>query len=157
MITSLMNHQVRRVLHDQACNTHDDSDRADKKTQRANGDTHQLHGMTTNDSVFSSITNTRESTRQDHAPLCAPVCTRGKDRQKPVKKSRTEATLYQMDIRNTKKTYLPQRVSPCMLTFRTFCSATGLTVLAHLNGESAEGRGPTVCLPASLTCAPVNQ
>ena len=41
VITSLMNHQVQHVMDDCACNAQDDRNRTDKKTQRANGDTHQ--------------------------------------------------------------------------------------------------------------------
>ena len=44
-ITSLMNHQVQHVMDDCACNSQDDLDRTDKKTQRANGDTHQQGGV----------------------------------------------------------------------------------------------------------------
>ena len=43
-ITSLMNHQVQHVMDDCTRNAQDDWNRTDKKTQRANGDTHQ-HGV----------------------------------------------------------------------------------------------------------------
>ena len=44
-ITSLIDRQVQQVMDDCACNAQDDWNRADKKTQRANGDTHQQGGV----------------------------------------------------------------------------------------------------------------
>ena len=39
-----MDHQVQHVMDDCACNAQDDWNRTEKKTQRANGDTHQQGG-----------------------------------------------------------------------------------------------------------------
>ena len=101
--------------------------------------------------------NTRESTsREARSVVRASVHERDRQKETRAEKQNWSNTVQKGTYASQKKTYLRQRVSPCLLTSSTCSFATGVPVLAHVNGESAEGRGLTVCLPATLTCATVN-